>query len=247
MAQSRAEWMAPEMGDLSLVQERLGAMGVDRAPHLHRTVTEAGALQETAFFRDREAFDNLRDVLLPQLIAANAAHRRLRVWCAAVSTGQEAYSVAMLLREHFAELAEWDVQIVATDLSGQAVEYAQRGRYRRAEMNRGLPARMLVKYFVRDGEEWEVSPRLRALCEFRDGDVCVPMVHERPFDLVLMRNVMLFLPAQNRSAALASVHRQIAPEGVLLLGHAEQAEDSSSLFQAEYVRGCCFYRPVAKG
>lgn len=238
---------ARESNGGAAIAERLGAMGADRTPHLHRTMAEAGALQETGFFRDREAFDVLRDVLLPRLIATNAAQRRLRVWCAAVSTGQEAYSVAMLLREHFAELAGWDVRIVATDLSGEAAEYARRGRYRRAEVNRGLPARMLVKYFARDGEEWEVSPELRALCEFREGDVCVPMARERPFDLVLMRNVMLFLPAQDRCAALASVHRQITPEGVLLLGQAEQAEDSSNLFEAEYVRGCCFYRPVAKG
>ena len=155
--------------------------------------------------------------------------------------------MAMLLCEEFAEeLADWDVKIVAKDVAAEAVEYARNGRYRRAEVNRGLPVRFLVKYFVRDDEEWEVSPELRARCEFREADVCAPSAGEERFDLALMRNVLLFLPAQERAAAFAGVHRQMAPNGVLALGQAEQAEDSTDLFEPEYVQGCSFYRPVVK-
>ena len=103
---------------------------------------------------------------------------------------------------------------------------------------------MLVKYFERDGEEWEVKPDLRARCEFREEDVCVPFAGTQQFDLVLMRNVLLFLSAQDRSAAFASVYRRMVPDGVLVLGHAEQAEDSTNLFEVEFGANCYFYRPV---
>ena len=232
----------------TIVNAEMGALGADRSGRLHRSSAEATALHETGFFRDREMFEALREIVLPRLIAERAGQRRLRIWCAGVATGQEAYSVAMLLREHFAAaLSGWDVTIVATDLAGEAVEYARRGRYRRAEVNRGLPARMLVRYFVRDEEEWEIAPELRSICEFREADVCVPTAGLEAFDLVMMRNVLLFLPMQERTAALTAAHRSMAPHGLLALGQAEQAEDSTDLFEAEYVQGCCFYRAVAKG
>jgi chemotaxis protein methyltransferase CheR len=224
------------------------ADALHHAERPHHASAEAMSLQETGFFRDREMFEALRQTVLPRTIEANAPERRLRILCAACSTGQEAYSIAMMLQEHFVErLAGWDVKIVATDVAGDAVEYARCGRYRRGEVNRGLPARMLVRYFTREDEEWAVAPALRALCEFREADVCVPLTDAGTFDLVLMRNVLLFLPAQDRAAAFASVHRQMAPNGVLALGQAEQAEDSTDLFEAEYAQGCCFYRPVVNG
>ncbi len=224
----------------------IGALCEDGGGRLHCASTEATALHETAFFRDREVFEALQHTVLPRLIAARREERRLRIWCAGCATGQEAYSVAMLLREHFAEqLADWDVKVVGTDSADETVEYARRGRYRRAEVNRGLPARMLVKYFTRDDEEWEVAPELRVLCDFGEADVC-----ERPdgaaiYDLVLMRNVLLFLSAPERAAAFANLSHRVAPHGVLVLGQAEQAEDSTDLFESEYVQGCCLYRPAA--
>jgi chemotaxis protein methyltransferase CheR len=223
------------------------AVRTDASGRMHGAAFGATALHETGFFRDREVFDALRETVLPRIIAVNEASRRLRVWCAACSTGQEAYSVALLLSESFAEkLAGWDVKIVATDIAADAVKYARGGLYRRAEVNRGLPARMLVKYFVRDGEDWEIAPQLRAMCEFREADMCVPHADTERFDLVLMRNVLLFLPEQEREAAFAMAHRRVAQWGVLLLGQAEQAEDSTRLFEAEYVHGRCFYRKAAK-
>ena len=224
----------------------IGDLLADTGTRLHRRSADATALHETGFFHDREMFNGLRETVLPRLIALNSATRRLRVWCAGCATGQEAYSVGMLLREYFAEqLAEWDVKIVGTDSAEDAVAYARHGRYRRAEVNRGLPAKMLVKYFAREDEEWEIAPELRAMCEFREDDVCVPQAGGQAFDLVLMRNVLLFLSPQERSSAFAGVYRQMAPHGVLALGQAEQAEDSTELFEAEYMQGCCFYRPVA--
>jgi chemotaxis protein methyltransferase CheR len=212
--------------------------------HLHRAVAEAITINETTFFRDHRMFEVLRDVILPRLMDANSAQRELRIWSAASSTGQEAYSLAMLLCEHFADLADWDVKIVGTDASAQVIEYARRGRYRRLEVNRGLAARMLVKYLVRDGEEWEVAPKLRSMCDFQCVNLCTPLPKLPTFDLVLLRNVLLYLPQESIASVFRSVHRQMAPDGYLVLGMSEQAEDSTSVFQAEFVRECYFYRPA---
>ena len=182
---------------------------------------------------------------MPRLIETNAPLRTLRIWSAAASTGQEAYSLAMLLCDHFPALANWDVKIVGTDISQSVIEYARRGRYRRLEVNRGLPARMLVKYLVRDGDEWEVTPRLRSMCDFQHANLCEPLPRLPIFDLVLLRNVLLYFPPPSRSLVFQSVHRQMAPGGYLVLGASEQAEDSTDLFTAEFAQSCYFYRPAA--
>jgi chemotaxis protein methyltransferase CheR len=227
------------------LQDFVGLLRVDRSTQLHRAVAEAMTINETSFFRDGKPFDALRDTILPALIAKNAATRRLRIWSAASSTGQEAYSLAMTVCEHFPELARWNVKIIGTDISRQVREYAERGRYRRMEVNRGLPARMLVKYLVRDGEEWEVASKVRSLCEFQHANLCAPLPPLPVFDLVLLRNVLLYFPQQDRSCVFSDVYRQIAPGGYLLLGAAEQAEDSTNLFHAEFAKDCYYYRPVA--
>ena len=228
----------------STLEDFVSLLRVDRTPQLHRAVAEAMTINETSFFRDGKPFDVLRETILPRLVEKNSAQRKLRIWSAASSTGQEAYSMAMLIREHFAELASWDVKIVGTDISRQVIEYAQRGRYRRMEVNRGLPARMLLKYLVRDGDEWEVTPELRPLCKFQYANLCAPLPKLPVFDLVLLRNVLLYFPQQDRSCVFSDVYRQMAPGGYLMLGAAEQAEDSTNLFQAEFARDCYFYRPV---
>jgi len=219
---------------------------LDRPPHLHRAVAEAMTINETSFFRDVKPFDALRVTVIPQLIEQNQRRRRLRIWSAASSTGQEAYSLAMLLTEHFPELAKWDVKIVGTDISRNVVEYAQRARYRRIEVNRGLRARLLMKYFERDGDEWEVCAKVRALCDFQVVNLCAPLPPLPVFDLVLLRNVLLYFPQQDRSCVFSDVYRHMTPKGYLVLGNAEQAEDSTNLFEAEFASDCYFYRPVVR-
>ena len=216
----------------------------DRPAHLHRAVAEAMTINETSFFRDVKPFDALRKNVLPKLIEQRQGERKLRIWSAASSTGQEAYSVAMMLCEHFPELARWDVKVIGTDISHNVVEYAQRGRYRRLEVNRGLPARMLVKYFQRDGDEWEVSAKVKALCQFQYANLCAMLPPLPVFDIVLLRNVLLYFPQQDRGCVFSDVYRQLDGRGYLLLGNAEQAEDSTNLFTAEFGAECYFYRPV---
>jgi chemotaxis protein methyltransferase CheR len=217
---------------------------VDPTTHLHRAVAEAMTINETSFFRDVRPFEMLRSVAIPELMRQKQAERTLRVWCAACATGQEAYSVAMLLLEHFPELQDWDVKIIGTDLSQIVLEYARRGRYRRNEVNRGLPAKMLVKYFERRAEEWEVSTQVRALCEFECANLCAPLPPLPVFDLVLLRNVLLYFPEQDRSCVFADVHGRMNPRGFLLLGNSEQAEDSTDLFEMEFASDSYFYRPL---
>jgi chemotaxis protein methyltransferase CheR len=226
------------------LEDFVNMLKAGKPAHLHRAVAEAMTVNETSFFRDITPFEMLREVIFPQLIEQRTQKRQLRIWSAASSTGQEAYSLAMLVAEHFPDLAQWDVKIIGTDISRHVVDYAQRGRYRRLEVNRGLPARMLLKYMVRQGEEWEVIPRIRSMCEFRYANLCAPMPQLPAFDLVLLRNVLLYFSQQDRRALFSEVHRKMTQDGYLVLGNAEQAEDSTNLFEVEFAANCYFYRAV---
>jgi chemotaxis protein methyltransferase CheR len=219
----------------------------ERPAHLHRAVAEAMTINETSFFRDVKTFNLLRETILPTLVERRRGARRLRIWSAASSTGQEAYSIAMLLAEHFPETAYWDVRILGTDISQRVVGYAQTGRYRRLEVNRGLPARMLLKYMTRREEEWEVSPRLRGMCHFQQLNLCAPLPPIPVCDLVLLRNVLLYFSQSDRAKVFRTIHRLTSMEGYLLLGNAEQAEESTNLFRAEFSGETFFYRPVSDG
>ena len=227
------------------LEDFVNMLKAGRPAHLHRAVAEAMTINETSFFRDITSFDMLRKVILPELIEHRMQSRQLRIWSAASSTGQEAYSLAMSLVEYFPELAYWDVKIIGTDISRHVVDYAQKGRYRRLEVNRGLPARMLLKYMVRDGEEWEVSPRIRSMCEFRYANLCVPMPQLPTFDLVMLRNVLLYFSQHDRRTVFSEIYRKTVQGGYLVLGNAEQAEDSTNLFEVEFAANCYFYRPVS--
>ena len=237
---------AGSVGDL------MKRLRTERPAHLHRVVAEAMTIKETSFFRDLLPFSLLRDRLIPELIEQRQQERRLRFWSAASSTGQEAYSLAILLRDRFPQLASWDVQIVGTDISQVACEYARRGRYSRLEINRGLPARLLVRYFESDGEEWRVCEQLRRMVSFERANLCEPAPRmlksaTMRFDVVLLRNVLLYFAAEDRSRVLREAHARMHPQAVLLLGNSEQAEDSSDLFRVEFDRDCYFYRPIVPG
>lgn len=235
------------MAGASNLGDFVNILKADRPAHLHRAVAEAMTINETSFFRDLKPFEMLREVILPRLIEERAGVRRLRLWSAASSTGQEAYSLAMLIAEYFPSIAGWDVKIVGTDISRQVVDYARRGRYRRLEVNRGLPARMLLKYMHREGEEWEVAPMIRSMCEFQYANLCSPLPLLPEFDLVLLRNVLLYFPQEDRRRLFNEVYRQMSPAGYLVLGNAEQAEDSSNLFEVEFASHSYFYRPICNG
>jgi len=192
-------------------------------PELERAVVEAMTTGETSFFRDRHPFEALRTGILPELIARRAGVRRLRLWSAACASGQEAYSLAMLLAEHFPELADWEVTILATDLSRPMVERTREGRYDQVEVSRGLPAGLLTKHFGREGTHWRVVPALRRLVHARQLNLTGPWPSlERP-DVVLLRNVLIYFDEPTRHLILERARREMSPDGVLFLGSAETA------------------------
>jgi chemotaxis protein methyltransferase CheR len=200
-------------------------------------------INETSFFRDSRPFELLRAELLPRLIEQRGPARALRMWSAACSTGQEAYSLAIGLREYFPLLANWNIRIEGTDICADVVRRAQAGRYHRIEINRGLPARFLVRYFERQGEDWVVKPEVRSLCTFRQMNLCTSSLtfYER-FDVIFLRNVMLYFAQDTRRILLAQIHRLLAPDGVLFLGSSEQAA-GSSLWTPVMAGGTCYFTP----
>jgi chemotaxis protein methyltransferase CheR len=232
---------------LQTIEDLLLRLRAERPAHLHRAVAEAMTIKETSFFRDQPLFDLLRTKLIPKVLEQCKSQRRLRIWSAACATGQEAYSLAMLLREHFPQLHNWDVRILGTDISQTACDYATRGSYRKVEIDRGLPVRHLLRYFEREGDHWNVHRELRDWVVFERGNLCEPQPEAEKFDLVLLRNVLLYLSPEDRTQVLRHAHARMQPYAPLLLGSAEQAEDSEGsreLFGIEFDRDCYFYRPL---
>lgn len=229
---------------LQSLDQLVAALRADATPALQRSVAEAMTINETSFFRDTAAFDLLREQLLPQLIENRRESRLLRIWSAASSSGQEAYSLAMLLREHFPQLAGWRIDILGTDLSSEMVERATAGRYQRIEINRGLPARMLLKYFIRTGDEWEVSPDLKRMCRFQQRNLCLAPILAETFDVILLRNVMIYFSQETRQQLLLTIHRSLARDGMLFLGLGEQPRMDSH-WETVLTPKAVWYRPLA--
>ena len=207
--------------DLASLEDLAAALRLGRAPSLEREVVEAMTTNETLFLRDKAAFDHLDGKLLPELIAARGAKRRLSIWCAACATGQEPYSVAMLLERRRAELAGWDVRILATDLSTAVLERARAGIYSQFEVQRGLPVKMLLDHFTKQGDAWAISPKIKAMVDFRPLNLLGDIGSLGTFDLVLCRNVLIYFDTAVRTSLLTRISRQLAPDGALLLGAAE--------------------------
>jgi len=228
------------------LEELVQYLRIRKNPELERAVAEAMTINETSFFRDGRPFELLRIDLLPKLIEARRPERRLRFWSAACSAGQEAYSLGMLLREHFFMLTDWDIRIEGTDICGEVVERAQAGSYHRIEMNRGLPARFVVRYFDHVGENWVVKQEVRKMCNFRKANLCAqPLPFRRAedrFDIIFLRNVMLYFSQETRRALLAAIHRLLAPDGFLFLGSSEQPVDPS-IWTSVLAGGTCHFRP----
>ena len=184
-------------------------------------IVEAMTTNETSFFRDMPVFDSLREVVLPHLIKARAATKQLNIWCAASSSGQEPYSMLMLLRESFPQLTSWRVNYVASDISNAMLERTRAGIYSQHEVNRGLPARLLAKHFERRGLEWQVKPELRNALDLRKINLVEDWPRMPPMDLVMIRNVLIYFDADTKRRILARIGELMRPDGLLFLGTAE--------------------------
>ncbi len=208
-------------------------------------VVEAMTTNETLFFRDVHPFDALRHEILPQLITARANVRSLTFWSAACSTGQEPYSVAMLLQEHFPQLASWRIRIIGTDLSRGALEQAKEGTYKQLEVNRGLPASHLVKYFDRQGPHWQIKSDIRRLVEFRQMNLIEPWGEFGRPDVVFLRNVLIYFNVDTKKTLLRRVRQVLGPMGALFLGGAETTLGLSDDFERRTHGKAVYYAPKA--
>jgi len=209
-------------------------------------IVDAMTTNETSFFRDTYPWDTLREVMLPELIAARSSVKRLTIWCAASSSGQEPYSLAMLLHEHFPEIAStWTIRIIGTDLSPTMVSRSSSGRFSQLEVNRGLPIQLLTKYFAKVGSEWEIREDLRRIVDFREGNLVdptcasgVPLV-----DGIFIRNVLIYFDESTRIAVLGQAHGRLRHDGFLMLGSAETTVSADGRFERFQVGKTIYFKP----
>jgi chemotaxis protein methyltransferase CheR len=188
---------------------------------LMMTVVESMTTNETFFFRDRAPFDNFRTAILPSLLAARRNSRHIRIWSAAASTGQEPYSLAMTLRELGDVLDGWRIEIIATDLSGGVLQKAEAGIYSQFEVQRGLPIALLIKYFTKVGDMWQIAPELRAMVKFRKFNLLSDFSALGVFDLIFCRNVLIYFDQATKISVLNRLSRIAAADSYLILGAAE--------------------------
>ncbi|MCC7251459.1 protein-glutamate O-methyltransferase CheR [Hyphomicrobium sp.] len=206
---------------LSGLEELVALLQRGQSPKIAKDVIEAMTINETYFFRDKSPFDQFRSVMLPALLAARQNEKRLRIWSAASSTGQEAYSLAMILDEFAARMVGWKVEIVGTDLSEQVLEKAKKGIYSQFEVQRGLPAPMLLRHFNQIGESWQISDHIRSKVSFRPLNLLADFTALGRFDIIFCRNVLIYFDAVRKTDILARMTRVLAPDGYVTLGASE--------------------------
>ncbi len=201
------------------------------ADALMTAVVEAMTTNESFFFRDKIPFEHFRSIVMPALVAARRNVRTIRIWCAAASTGQEPYSLAMCLKQMDREIAGWRIEILATDLSNEVLEKARQGIYSQFEVQRGLPIQLLVKHFTQIGEMWQLAPELRAMVKYRQFNLLSDFSALGRFDLVFCRNVLIYFNQETKIDVLNRIARITASDGFLVLGAAESVVGLTNSFK----------------
>jgi len=194
-------------------------------------VVEAMTTNETFFFRDKVPFEHFRDTIMPEMLKARINRKSIRIWCAAGSTGQEPYSLAMSLKEMGAALAGWRVEIIATDLSTEVLEKSKSGVYSQFEVQRGLPIQLLVKYFKQNGEFWQISPELRAMVQHRQLNLLHDFSQLGVFDVIFCRNVLIYFDQDTKINIFDRLARGMEGDGFLVLGAAETVVGLTDVFK----------------
>jgi chemotaxis protein methyltransferase CheR len=198
---------------------------------LYHKVIEALTTHETSFFRDALPFEGLAKHVLPPLVAARSTVRRLNIWSAACASGQEPYSIALVLREQFLELADWNIRLLATDISGEMIARARAGQYNEVEVSRGLSRPLLEKYFFRRGGHWEIREEIRRMVEFREMNLAERWSSLPSMDIIFMRNVLIYFDVETKKAILDQVRRVLCPDGRLFLGAGETTLTLDTAFE----------------
>ena len=231
--------------DFASLGDLVQALRAGQDGPLMTAVVEAMTTNESFFFRDKLPFENFRDVVMPALLAARAPQRRIRIWCAAASTGQEPYSLVMCLKAMESEIAGWRIEVLATDLSSDVLEKARQGLYSQFEVQRGLPIQLLLKHFTQVGELWQIASDIRAQVRYRQFNLLSDFVQLGQFDVIFCRNVLIYFDQQTKVDVLNRLARITAGDGYLVLGAAETVVGLVESFKvAGEARG--LYTPAAR-
>jgi chemotaxis protein methyltransferase CheR len=242
LVEARLLPLARKMG-LTDVDQYVDSVRSRPRPDDTRSIVEALTTNETSWFRDGDPFTTLTSTVLPSLLSARGPAERLQIWSAACSSGQEAYTVAMLLEDAMPN-ASARVSITATDISREMVERTRAGRFSQLEVNRGLPAPMLVRHFQRAGSEWEVAPDLRRMVTARECNLAAPLPRMGPFDVVYLRNVLIYFDLPTKQAILRRVRELMRPDGWLFLGAAETTLGVDDSWSRVVLGRSSAYRPL---
>ena len=241
LVESRLGLLASKEGFPSL-RRMVESLRSSPSSDLHRKVVEAMATTETSFFREIRTFEMFKKTILPELLALRASDRSLNLWCAASSAGQEPYSFAMLLREHLPSLGSWSIKFIASDISQEMLARARAGRFNQVEINRGLPANLLVKYFEKHGAAWVISQNIRCMVEFRE----INLIHSWPLlpimDVIFMRNILIYVDLGTKRSILRKARHLLKPDGYLLLGGSETTTNLDDSFEPVSVDGATYFR-----
>jgi chemotaxis protein methyltransferase CheR len=227
---------------LAGITELVQKMKAGAAEPLIAEVVEAMTTNETFFFRDKVPFDHLKDTMLPAVLQARAARRTLRIWCAASSTGQEPYSIAMCLKGLGAALAGWKIDIIATDLSQGVLEKSKAGIFSQFEVQRGLPIQLLVKHFTQVGDMWQLNADIRSMVQHRQLNLMQDFGHLGTFDIIFCRNVLIYFDQDTKTGIFERMSRLVESDGFLVLGAAESVVGISDAFKP-YPERRGLYRP----
>ena len=215
----------------------------DRFGPLRRKVLDAMTNNETWFFRDLYPFEALKTMVLPQIISRAEGTKSLSIWSAACSSGQEIYSVAMLIRENFPSLLNWNLTLLGTDISEAILGRAEAGIYSQLEVNRGLPAILLAKYFQQGGRDWQLKRIVRDMARFRFVNLSSPLPHLGPFDVVFLRNALIYFALDVRREILARIRQVLRPGGILFMGAAETTLNLDDSYERVPFQKSFYYRP----
>jgi len=231
---------------LNSIEQIVATLRSRRDERLINSITDAMTTNESLFFRDRTPFEQFKTVVLPKLLETRAAKKHIRIWSAACSSGQEPYSLCMILDELGAKIAGWRIEIIATDISSEMIARARAGIYSQFEVQRGLPVQLLVKYFQQDGDRWQLNEKIRKMVTFREFNLLQDPRVLGTFDVVFCRNVLIYFDQNTKRQVLEGIARQMAPDGYLYLGGAETVISITDKFQpVKGQRG--MYMPTGAG
>ena len=243
LVESRLSGVAKKEG-LQGLDELVARLRANPNNGLHGKVIDAMTINETSFFRDRHPFDAMQKSIIPEVMQANQTTKSLSIWSAAGSSGQEAYSILMMLSENFPELmSSWSLRFTVTDISPEMIEKAKDGKYSQIAVNRGLPARLLVKYFDKAGLEWRVKDRLRKRLEFKQINLAGNWPMLPKMDIIMLRNVLIYFDTDTKKQILAKMRGLLRPPGCLFLGGSETTLTLDAQYDPVKCEGTTYYRP----